>query len=77
MRRLLSELKPGERARILKIHANSELRSRFQVMGILPGEVLKVEKVAPLGDPIEVTVKGYYLSLRKSEADNIEVEVIK
>lgn len=77
MRKLLSELKPGERARILKIYANSELKSRFQVMGILPGEVLKVEKVAPLGDPIEVTVKGYYLSLRKSEADNIEVEVIK
>jgi ferrous iron transport protein A len=44
-------------------------------MGVIPGEFIKVEKVAPLGDPIEVTVKGYKLSLRKGEARGIEIEV--
>jgi len=46
-------------------------------MGILVGEVVKVEKIAPLGDPIEVTIKNYNLSLRKKEAEGIELKVIK
>jgi ferrous iron transport protein A len=46
-------------------------------MGVLVGEKVKVEKVAPLGDPIEVTIKNYNLSLRKKEAEGIEVEVMK
>jgi ferrous iron transport protein A len=46
-------------------------------MGVIPGEQIKVEKIAPMGDPIEVTVKGYKLSLRKQEAKGIELEVQK
>ncbi len=70
----LSELKPGQRGRIVGIKGEGTLRRRFQTMGILPGEEVVVEKVAPLGDPIDVVIKGYHLSLRKSEGDLIEVE---
>jgi ferrous iron transport protein A len=71
----LALLKPGDRARITKIDVAGPLKRRLMDMGILVGEEIKVEKVAPLGDPIEVTVKNYKLSLRKKEARNILVEV--
>ena len=45
-------------------------------MGVIPGELIRVEKIAPMGDPVEVSVKGYNLSLRKNEAKGIEIEVI-
>jgi ferrous iron transport protein A len=73
----LAKLAPGERARITAIGAVGPMRRRLMDMGILPGEVIKVEKVAPLGDPIEVTVKSYNLSLRKKEAEGIAVEVVR
>lgn len=73
----LSELREGERAQILDVKIKGTLKRRLQEMGILPGEILQVEKIAPLGDPIEVFVKGYHLSLRKSEAELVEVEVLK
>jgi len=73
----LSMLKPGENGKITKIGAIGSLKRRLMDMGILVGEVVKVEKIAPLGDPIEVTIKNYNLSLRKKEAEGIEVKVIK
>jgi ferrous iron transport protein A len=72
----LATLRPGNRARITKIGAIGPLKRRLMDMGILIGETVQVVKVAPLGDPIEITVKGYQLSLRKSEATGIEVELL-
>jgi len=71
----LAKLKPGQSARITAIGAIGPLRRRLMDMGVLVGETIKVVKVAPLGDPIEVTVKSYQLSLRKQEAEGIAVEV--
>ena len=73
----LAMLKPGETGRITKMGAVGPLKRRLMDMGVLVGEAVKVEKVAPLGDPIEVIIKNYHLSLRKKEAAEIEVEVIK
>jgi ferrous iron transport protein A len=71
----LAMLKPGQRGRITKIGAIGPMKRRLMDMGVLQGEEVKVEKVAPLGDPIEIIVKNYRLSLRKSEAAGIAVEV--
>jgi len=71
----LAMLKPGEQAKIKKIGALGPLKRRLMDMGVLVGEKVKVEKIAPLGDPIEVTIKNYNLSFRKKEAQAIEVEV--
>ncbi len=72
----LSELKPGQKGRILKLESTiGPIRRRLMDMGVVPGEIIKVEKVAPMGDPIEVTLKGYSLSLRKGEARGVEIEV--
>jgi ferrous iron transport protein A len=72
----LAMLKPGEKGKIRKIGAIGPLRRRLMDMGVLVGEDVKVEKVAPMGDPIEVTIKHYNLSLRKKEAEGISVEVL-
>lgn len=72
----LAKLAPGERGRITKIGALGPLKRRLMDMGVLVGEEVRVEKVAPLGDPIEITVKNYKLPLRKSEAEGIAVEVV-
>ena len=73
----LAMLKPGEQGKILKLDTSlGAIRRRMMDMGVLPGEMIKVEKVAPLGNPIEVTVRGYNLSLRKEEAKGIEIEVV-
>jgi ferrous iron transport protein A len=71
----LSKLAPGDRARIVAVGAIGPMKRRLMEMGVLPGEEVEVRKVAPLGDPIEVRVKSYSLSLRKSEAEAIAVEV--
>lgn len=70
----LAMLRPGEKGRIAKIGAVGPLRRRLMDMGILVGEEVRVEKIAPLGDPIEITVKSYNLSLRKKEAEGILLE---
>lgn len=70
----LAELKPGETGTITTIGTIGPLRRRLMDMGILVGVEVKVLKVAPLGDPIEVNVKSYNLSLRKKEAEGISVE---
>lgn len=73
----LAMLKPGERGKITKMDAIGPLKRRLMDMGVLVGEEVKVEKIAPLGDPIEITVKNYKLSLRKKEARGISVEETK
>ncbi|HML77076.1 FeoA family protein [Geobacter sulfurreducens] len=71
----LAKLRPGEKGRITAIGAIGPLKRRLMDMGVLVGEEVRVIKVAPLGDPIEVSIKNYNLSLRKKEAERIAVEV--
>jgi len=71
----LSELGAGSRAKILSFEKN-EMFLKLMEMGCVPGEVIKVEKIAPLGDPISIAVAGYSLSLRLDEAENIFVELM-
>jgi ferrous iron transport protein A len=71
----LAKLKPGEKGRITSIRAVGPIRRRLMDMGVLVGEQVSVEKVAPLGDPLEVRIRSYNLSLRRSEAEAIGVEV--
>lgn len=71
----LAGLKPGETGRIVSIGSIGPMKRRLMDMGLLVGEEVTVEKVAPLGDPIEVRIKSYRLSLRKHEANGIAVEV--
>jgi len=70
----LNDLKRGEKGRIVKIGGGGSIRRRLLDMGGVSGSEVKMERVAPLGDPIEIKVKGYNLSLRKQEAASIQVE---
>ena len=72
--RTLRELPIKKSARILRVHGEGALKRRLMDMGLTRGTTVTVKKVAPLGDPIEVTVRGYELSLRKADAAMIEVE---
>jgi ferrous iron transport protein A len=69
----LKEVKPGETVAVKTLTATGPLRRRIMDMGITKGTAITVRKVAPLGDPIEVNVRGYELSIRKTEAEQIEV----
>ena len=69
----LRDVKIGETCTVVKLHGEGAIKRRFMDMGITKGVVIKVVKVAPLGDPIEINVRGYELSLRKADADLIEV----
>ena len=73
----LSELVPPEAGRIVRVGGGPEIRRRLVDMGVVAGAVVEVERVAPLGDPVEIRVKGYDLALRKEEAKKIQVEVIR
>ncbi len=73
-KRPLALLKPGEAGRIKRIRTRGPLRRKLLEMGLTPGSLIKVERVAPMGDPVEVNVKGYHLSLRRDEIECIEVE---
>ena len=70
----LRQAKIGDTVRVVKLHGEGALRRRIMDMGITKGTSIYVRKVAPLGDPVEVTVRGYELSIRKADADWIEVE---
>ena len=70
----LKETKTGESAIVQKLHVTGAIKRRIMDMGITKGVSVFVRKVAPLGDPMEVTVRGYELSLRKADAEMIEVE---
>ena len=72
--RTLREVQVGEKATVRKIHGEGAVKRRIMDMGITRGTEVFVRKVAPLGDPIEVTVRGYELSLRKADAESIEIE---
>ena len=69
----LRDAKPGETVSVVKINGAGAVRRRIMDMGVTKGATITVRKVAPLGDPVEVTVRGYELSLRKADADLIEV----
>ena len=70
----LKNVRIGEAVKVVKVHGEGAIRRRIADMGIRKGVEVYIRKVAPLGDPIEVTVRGYELSLRKADADMIEVE---
>lgn len=71
----LSDLKPGQEA-VIKEFSSNEILLKLMEMGCVPGEKILLEQVAPLGDPISVSIAGYHLSLRLNEADQIMVELI-
>ena len=70
----LKQAKVGETVKVVKLHGEGAVKRRIMDMGITKGVDVYVRKVAPLGDPVEVTVRGYELSLRKADAEMIEVE---
>ena len=70
----LKDIKIGKSAKVIKLHGEGAIRRRIMDMGITKGVEVYVRKVAPLGDPIEIYVRGYELSLRKQDAETIEVE---
>ena len=72
--RTLSQVKVGETARVVKLHGEGALKRRIMDMGITKGVELYIRKVAPLGDPMEIAVRGYELSLRRADAEMVEVE---
>ena len=67
-------MKIGEKAKVVKLHGEGAVKRRIMDMGITKGTDVYVRKVAPLGDPIEITVRNYELSLRKADAEMVEVE---
>ncbi len=70
----LRQAKIGDTVKVVKLHGEGAVKRRIMDMGITKGVEVYVRKVAPLGDPIEVTVRGYELSLRKADAEMIEIE---
>lgn len=72
--KLLSQLQVGERAKVLAVRGEGVVRRRLFDMGITPGAEVYLRKKAPLGDPIEISLRGYELTLRKAEAAQVEIE---
>nr|WP_303661607.1 FeoA family protein [Bacteroides intestinalis] len=70
----LRESKVGDTVRVVKLHGEGAVKRRIMDMGLTKGVDVQIRRVAPLGDPIEVTVRGYELSIRKADAEMIEVE---
>ena len=70
----LKQVKVGETVKVVKLHGEGAVNRRIMDMGITKGVEIYIRKVAPLGDPIEITVRNYELSLRKADAEMIEVE---
>ena len=71
----LSELEPKEKGRIVKVGGRRGIRRRLLDMGVVSNTMVEVQRVAPLGDPVEIRIKGYDLALRLEEAANIQVEL--
>jgi Fe2+ transport system protein FeoA len=71
----LDRLAPGQIATIMRVHGPSTMRRRLLEMGLVRGETIAVERCAPLGDPVEYLIKGYFLSLRRRDAAQIEVDL--
>lgn len=72
----LAQLKIGKSAKIIAVNGDGALRCRLLDMGLIPKTTVTLQKVAPMGDPIEIHIRGYELTLRKEEAEKIEVEEI-
>ncbi len=72
----LKESKVGDTVWVVKLHGEGAVKRRIMDMGLTKGVDVQIRKVAPLGDPIEVTVRGYELSIRKADAEMIEVESV-
>jgi len=70
----LREVKVGETATVVKLHGEGATKRRIMDMGLTKGTEVYIRKVAPLGDPVEITIRGYELSIRKADAELIEVE---
>lgn len=70
----LKDVKIGDTVKVVKLHGEGAVKRRIMDMGITKGAEIYVRKVAPLGDPVEITVRGYELSIRKADAQMIEVE---
>ena len=73
----LREVQVGQAAKVVKLNGTGPVKRRIMDMGITKGQVLRVIRVAPLGDPMEITVRNYELSVRKADAEMIEVELVK
>jgi DtxR family Mn-dependent transcriptional regulator len=71
-----NDLRPGEKGKVIRIKSKTSLKKRLLDMGVVPGSEIQLEKVAPLGDPIDILIKGYHLSLRKEEAKEILIEKV-
>ncbi len=72
--RSLKDLEPGQKARVAKVSGIGSIKRRILDMGLVPGSEIEMERYAPFGDPVEIKLKGYHLSLRKEEAENIILE---
>lgn len=70
----LDAIKPGGKVRVASFACDADLKKRLSEMGLTRGAVVEVERVAPLGDPMDIKVRGYHLSLRKTEASGVVVE---
>ncbi len=70
----LKDVRIGETVKIVKLHGEGAVKRRIMDMGLTRGTTVYVRKVAPLGDPVELTVRGYELSLRKADAEMVEIE---
>jgi len=77
MKETLKNVKPGHTCKVVNIGGNNILKNRLLCMGVTPGTTIEVVKVAPLGDPIELKIRQYNLSIRSSEASSIFIEDIK
>ncbi len=75
MEKKLNEFVPGEKGVVKRIEGEGKIRRRLFDMGVTPGADIVLRKLAPLGDPVEVTLRGYELTLRKSEAECVLMEV--
>ena len=73
----LREVQVGQSAKVVKLHGTGPVKRRIMDMGITKGQTIHVIRVAPLGDPMEITVRNYELSVRKADAEMIEVELVE
>ena len=73
----LRDVRVGQTAKVVKVHGEGPVRRRIMDMGITKGQKIYVQKVAPLGDPMEVTIRNYELSVRKADCEMIEVELLE
>ena len=73
----LREVRVGQTAKVIKVHGEGPVRRRIMDMGITKGQKIYVQKVAPLGDPMEITIRNYELSVRKADCEMIEVELLE